>query len=111
MGLLASLKIGAAIGLLAIAGFFVWDYRATKSALEETRLELATEKEARRFADEARRVAIDEADRQADRAANVRTRTITIRKRPDGNETAADILLDTIDGLRTDAGGDTPGSD
>lgn len=92
-------------GVVTAVGLLAWDYRATKSALEETRLELSAEREARRFSDQARKVAIQEADRQAERAETVKARTIVIRKRPDGNETAADILLDTIGGLLGNSGG------
>ena len=91
-------------GAVAAVAFLAWDYRATKSALEESRLELSAEREARRFSDQARKVAIQEADRQAERAETVKARTIVIRKRPDGNEIAADILLDTISGLRGEEG-------
>ncbi len=105
MGLLLSLKLGAGVAVIAILAFFVCDYRSTKAENDNLRLEITAVKEAKRFADEARNVAIAEADRQAKRASTVKTRTITIRKRPDGNETAAPILLDTISGLRDDASG------
>lgn len=105
MGTLMMLRLGLVLGAMAVVGGFVWDYQATKSALADVRLELSAEKEARRFADEARNVAIAERDRQAERDVIVRTRTIEIRKRPDGDEIAADILLDTIGGLRPDEGG------
>lgn len=111
MGIVAGIKLAAAVGLLAVIGYFVVDYRATKSALEETRLELSAEREARRFSDQARKVAIQEADRQAERAETVKARTIVIRKRPDGNEIAADILLDTIGGLRGNANRVQAGTD
>ena len=105
MGLIAALKLVAGVVVLSLVAFFVWDYRSTKAENAELRLDLAAEKEARRFSDQARNVAIAESERQADREETVKTRTITIRKRPDGNEIAADILLDAIDGLRNDARG------
>lgn len=105
MGLITGIQIGVAGFLIVVAGYFYWDNGRLETANDNLRLEITSVKEAKRFADEARKVAIAEADRQANRAATVKTRTITIRKRPDGNETAAPILLDTIVGLRDDTGG------
>jgi hypothetical protein len=111
MGLFLALKLGAGAAIVAVIALFVWDYRSTKAENETLRLDLAAEQEARRFSDEARKVAIAEGERQADRAATVKTRTITIRKRPDGKDPAAPIILDTISGLHADDGGIPPGSD
>ncbi len=92
-------------GAVAAIGFLAWDYKSTKSALTEARKELEAKEAELKQANIARATAIEFGEEQAERAATVKTRTITIRKRPDGNEAAADILLDTIDGLRDNAGG------
>mgnify|MGYP000203402330 CR=1 FL=1 len=105
MGLITGIQLGVAGLLIAFVGYLYWDNGRLETANDNLRLEITSVKEAKRFADEARNVAIAEADRQAKRASTVKTRTITIRKRPDGNETAAPILLDTISGLRDDASG------
>ena len=76
---------------------------ADEAALEETRLELSAEREARRFSDQARKVAIQEADRQAERAETVKARTIVIRKRPDGDEQA--VSLQHADGQQQNGPG------
>lgn len=92
-------------GAVAAVSFLAWDYKSTKLENADLRLEIAAAKEAQRFADLARDVAIEEAERQAERADTVKTRTITIRKRADGKDPAADILLDTINSLSNDASG------
>lgn len=98
-------------GAVAAVAFLAWDYKSTKTALEQTRLELATKEAELEQAEIARDVAVEFGDEQAARADTVRTRTVTIRKRPDGNEVAADILLDTINSLRNGEGGNQASTD
>ncbi len=105
MGFITGIQLGVAGLFIAVVGYLYWNNGRLETANDNLRLEITAVKEAKRFADEARNVAIAEADRQAERASTVKTRTITIRKRPDGNEIAAPILLDTISGLRDDASG------
>ena len=98
-------------GAVAAIGFLAWDYKATKTALTEVRKDLAAKESQLEQAEIARDTALEFGEEQAERSVIVKTRTVTIRKRPDGNETAADILLDTINGLQFDAGGIPPSGD
>lgn len=103
---------GTLMGVLAAAvGFLVWDYRSTKNALREARQDLFAKEEELRLVEAARDVAIEFGEKQAERAQTVKTRTIKIRKRPDGKDPAAAIILDTINSLRGDTGGVSGGAD
>lgn len=111
MGILTGAKLAVGAALLAALAFLYWQNGDLKADNDALRLDLAAAQAAQRFAEEARRVAIAEADRQAVRDAATKARTATIRRRPDGNEAAPAIILDAIGGLRDRQGGVSPGSD
>lgn len=95
----------------AAVAFFVWDYRRAHHQLAAARLELAGERAARKFEQQARAAAIEEARRRDDRARAAETQIREIRRRPDAHDQAPPLLLDVIGGLRRDAGGVPPGGD
>lgn len=90
------LRLAPAVAIAAALGWAGWQYlraERAETALASAELALAAEREAARFAREARDVAIEEARRAETRAAGFRAIRARLREDPDATDPAPDYLL------------------
>lgn len=90
--------------MLGAVALLAWDYRGTKADLSEAKRTIEVQKRALEYAEISRRTAIAEAEAQVDRAEVVKVKTVRIRERPDANDPAPAIVIDSICGLHRETG-------